>query len=192
MLKRRHVIFRTTADATRARALLRAQVKPGRAGAGDVVGALQDTLRTDDAPFRGEVDGAGFGLTRRVRGRRVLVQLEGTLVEKPDGTTEVRASMAPPATLTAGLYGGTLAGVVVALVMALTGGPAVVPAALALALVAGVVIGGRLYEREVSQTFRALRDAIPENAGALAPVAEAQAAPVIPDVRAAVKEGPQH
>lgn len=170
MLKRRHILFRTRADAARAKALLEAKTVKGPASAGSPVGALQDTLRTDAAPFRGEVSGAQFKLTRRVRGRRVRVQLEGTLEQKPDGTTEVRASMAPPLAMQLGLYGGSAAGLVVALTMALSGGLVAVPAALVAVLVAAVFLNAKLFDREVSQTFRALREAIPEDPGLLTPV----------------------
>ncbi|MCC6337161.1 MAG: hypothetical protein IT380_24605, partial [Myxococcales bacterium] len=115
-MRKRHVVFRTSADVERAQALLRAQTAQGPADADSVVGALKDPLRTDSLPFRGEVAGGRFKLTRRVRGRRVRVQLEGRLEAMPDGSTEIHASMAPPPALTAGLYGGTAAGLLVALV----------------------------------------------------------------------------
>lgn len=166
-LKRRHILFRTRADAARAKALLEAKTVKGPASAGSPVGALQDTLRTDATPFRGEVSGANFKLTRRVRGRRVRVQLEGTLKEKPDGTTEVRASMAPPLAMQVGLYGGTAAGLAIALTMALSGGLVAGPAVLVVVLALAHLLNARLFDREVSQTFRALREAIPEDGGAL-------------------------
>ncbi|MEW5740839.1 MAG: hypothetical protein AB1938_18110 [Myxococcota bacterium] len=185
-MKKRHVIFRTTADVERTQALLRGQTAEGPAGADSLVGVLSDTVRTDPRPFRGEVEGGRFKLTRRVRGRRVRVQLEGRLEGKPDGTTEIHASMAPPRTLTLGLYGGTAAGLLVALVLA--AGGALAPAAfLAAALVLGVFLGQRLFDREASSSFRALRDAVPENAGALAPVVEglAESKPAPTDERVA-------
>jgi len=186
-LKRRHILFRTRADAARAKALLEAQTVKGPASADSPLGALQDTVRKDAAPFRGEVRGAHFKLTRRVRGRRMRVQLEGTLEEKPDGTTEVRASMAPPPAMLAGLYGGTAAGLLVALTMALSGGLVAGPAALVAVLVLAHVLNARLFDREVSQTFRALREAIPEDPGApvLEPVVAVadQAPPPVADAR---------
>jgi hypothetical protein len=43
----------------------------------------------------------------------------------------------------------------------------VLPAALSAGLVGAFFLTQRLFEREVSATFRELRDAVPENAGAL-------------------------
>lgn len=172
MFKKRHVLLRTTASVERASALLRAKTAEGPSGADHVVGVVTDTFRTDARPFRGEVGGGRFRLTRRVRGRRMRVQLEGTLLPKDDGSTEVRATMAPPATALVGLVGGSAASLVVAATLALQGGPAALPAGLSAALVGAFFLTQRLFEREVSATFRELRDAVPEHVGALEPVAE--------------------
>lgn len=187
MLKKRHVLLRTTADVERAAALLRAKTVDGPPGADNVVGITRDTFRTDSRPFRGVVEGGRFRLTRRVRGRRLRVQLEGTLLPKDDGTTEVRASMAPPATTLIGLVGGSAASLLVTLTIALQDGPALLPAALSAGLVGAFFLTQRLFEREVSATFRELRDAVPENAGALEAVSTVEQ-PAEGDATQAVRE----
>jgi hypothetical protein len=187
MLKKRHVLLRTTADVERASALLRAKTVDGPPGADNVVGITRDTFRTDSRPFRGVVEGGRFRLTRRVRGRRLRVQLEGTLLPKDDGTTEVRASMAPPATTLIGLVGGSAASLLVTLTIVLQDGPALLPAALSAGLVGAFFLTQRLFEREVSATFRELRDAVPENAGTLEAVSAVEQ-PAEGDATQAVRE----
>lgn len=175
MFKKRHLLLRTTADVERASALLRARTAQGPSSADNVAGVFADTFRTDGRPFRGSVEAGRFRLTRRVRGRRLRVQLEGELRPKEDGSTEIRASMAMPTSAVVGLVGGSAASLVVALTLALQDGPAVLPAALSLALVTAYFLTQRLFDREASASFRELRDAIPEHAGALEPVAEVAA-----------------
>lgn len=89
MLKRRHILFRTRADAARAKALLEAKTVKGPASAGSPVGALQDTLRT----------GAG-GRRARAGSEAALMPSHSTGVRPPAGVAAVpvarRAAVTEP------------------------------------------------------------------------------------------------
>lgn len=161
MFKTRHLLFRTKAEPAEAQGLLEAKTAPGAPSADDMVGMLKDTVTTDARPFRGRVEGPRFTLTRRVRGRRVRAQLEGELRPLETGGTEVRASIAAPWSLRAGFLGGSLATLTVATVAGVQGGQPWLGLAIAPALALAGWLGDRLFSREQSETFRALRDALP-------------------------------
>lgn len=166
MMKKKHVIFRTAASVEDARKLLRAQTLAGPSSADNLPALMKDTLSRDKTPFRGEVEGNRFRLTRRVRGRRVRIQLDGTLEAKPDGSTEIHAAMSPPPLLMLSLLAGLMTLLIMSGGLALAGGPQWL-----LLLLAGLPIAGissKLYDAETSRTFSALRDAIP--AQPMAPV----------------------
>ena len=174
MLKKKHVIFRTTASVDQARRLLQSQTVAGSPSADNLPALMKDTLSADQTPFRGEIDGTRFKLTRRVRGRRVRIDVEGSLEGKPDGGTELRASMSPPPLLLASVVAGLLTILIMSGGLALSAGPAWL--ALLLAAVPVLGLSSKLYEAETSRTFSALRDAVPEHPpAAIEPIASPQA-----------------
>lgn len=175
MLGKKHVVFRTRAPVDEASRLLRSQTIAGSPSADNLISHLKDTLSADQTPFRGEVAGNRFKLTRRVRGKRVRIEVEGSLEEKPDGSTELKAAMAPPPLLKASLVAALVTVMIMSGGLALSAGPAWLLLLLAALPVLGV--SSRLYELETSRTFSALRDAVPENPmPALAPVSAPEAA----------------
>lgn len=171
MFKKKSVLFHTEASIDQAHGLLEARTVKGSPMPDHPIESLKDTLRLDEKPFRGEIGPAEFKLTRRRRGRNVRIRLEGQLRPKPDGGTEIHATMSPPKTLWAGVVGG-LTGVAIVAAGALFGDlPVWVPAALALANIPALALAARMYESETSRTFSALRDAIPARVPqAVAPV----------------------
>ncbi|MDP1827432.1 MAG: hypothetical protein Q8L48_29450 [Archangium sp.] len=182
-MKKKHVVFRTTASVDEARRLLQAQTLSGSPNADNFAALMKDTLSRDRTPFRGEVEDNRFKVTRRVRGRRVRIQLDGTLEAKPDGSTEIRAAMSPPPTLVLSLIAGLMTLLIMSGGLALSGGPQWL-----LLLLAGLPIAGiasKLYDAETSRTFSALRDAIP--AQPMAPVAPISASEEAPSVQSQVQ-----
>jgi hypothetical protein len=126
------------------------------------VGIMKDSFSFDGRPFRGVVEGGRFTLTRRVRGRRVRVQLEGELRPMEQGGTEVRASIAAPLSLRAGFLGGSTAMLAMATVGGVQSGHPWLGLAVAPAIAFAGWLGNRLFTREQFQTFRALRESLPE------------------------------
>jgi hypothetical protein len=176
VLKKKHIVLHTDAEVDQAQGLLEAQTVKGSAMPDHPLETMKDTFALDKKPFRGEVGAGAFKLTRRRRGRNVRIALEGTLEPKKSGGTEIKASMSAPPTLVASLF--------VALVMALIAGggaaagalPPWAPLLMLLAGGAGVGLASRMYERETSRTFSALRDAIPAHPPqAVAPISDAEA-----------------
>lgn len=175
MLGKKHVVFRTRASVDEASRLLKAQTVAGSPSADNLVSHLKDTLSADQTPFRGEVLGDRFKLTRRVRGKRVRIEVEGSLEGKADGSTELKAAMSPPPLLKASLVAALVTVLIMSGGLALSAGPTWLLLLLAALPVLG--ISSRLYEAETSRTFSALRDAVPENPiPALAPVSAPEAA----------------
>ncbi len=130
--------------------------------------------QTDAEHFRGEVVGPTFKLIRRVRGRRPRIAVTGTVRPRAGGGSEIHATLSAPPVLWLVTVVGLLALTAVTVGLALAGKP-VLPALLALvAAVPVTFLNKRLYDAEASATFQALRQAVPLDAGAQAPVARAQ------------------
>lgn len=176
MFKKKHVVFHTTAEPLEAERLLAAQTVKASPMPDHPIESMKDTFALDQKPFRGEVGGGSFKLTRRRRGRNVRIAVEGRLEPKQSGGTEIKASMSAPKTLWAGLVGGVMGLAIVAGGAALGDLPAWLPVLFLGAEGAAMFLANRLYERETSKTFSALRDSIPAHAPeAVAPVAEPEA-----------------
>lgn len=173
MFKKKHFVFHTTADPLDAERLLVGQTVKASPMPDHPIESMKDTFALDKKPFRGEVGGGSFQLTRRRRGRNVRIAVEGRLEPKQSGGTEIKASMSAPKSLWAGLAAGVAALGIIAGGAALGDLPAWVPLLFLGAEGAAMFFANRLYERETSQTFSALRDAIPAQAPeAVAPVSE--------------------
>ena len=173
MLKKKHVVLHTDADLAQAQGMLESQTVRASSMPDHPVETLKDTFSVDQRPFRGEVGAGAFKLTRRRRGRNVRIQLQGTLEPNATGGTDIKASMSAPRTLLAGLIAGMAA------VGIIGGGVALgdMPMWAGLFMLAGeglaLTLASKLYKRETSRTFSALRDAIPARAPqAVAPVSE--------------------
>jgi hypothetical protein len=176
--KKKSVLFHTEASIDQAHGLLESKTLKASAMPDHPVETLKDTVRLDGKPFRGEIGATDFKLTRRRRGRQVRVAVEGKLKAKEQGGTEIQATMSAPKTLVAGLVGGVLGLGVIAAGALLGDLPGWVPLLMLGAEIPAVAIAARLYERETSATFSALRDAIPEHPPqAVAPISNEVAAP---------------
>ena len=165
MLKKKHLILHTTASVDEAERLLQEQTVKGSPFPDHPLEVMKDTVRMDDKPFRGEIGGGGFKLTRRRRGDKTpRVQLEGRLNPKEKGGTEIKAAISASPMWIAGLIGGLVGVGIVGGGAALGELPVWVPALMVAAQGAAVAISSKLFQREASRTFSALRDAIPESA----------------------------
>lgn len=191
MLKKKHVVLHTSADVDQAHGLLERQTVKGSAMPDHPLEVLKDTVRLDDKPFRGEIGATDFKLTRRRRGDKTLrVKLEGKLKPKPQGGTEIHATMSAPKTLIAGLVAGLAAVGIIGSGVAMGDMPLWAGAFFLGGEALALGLASWMYERETSRTFSALRDAIPENPPqAVAPVSSVEeAAPNLAE-RSGVKQG---